>query len=296
MLKVDIIVSSFKNYRDTIPKQTNLWEWLKDDKYKADIEFLRSLTDKNKRNEVKKNLPCITASGEFSERKVSGLKQHSGLICIDIDSDHNPQIDDFEELRDQISRIANIAYCSLSASGNGVFCLIPIKYPDKHKLHFEALKPGFEELGIFVDKSCGDVSRLRGYSYDSKAYFNMNAPAFTQLYEPKPPSPDNFFKTKTKSKVKFFNETNSKEKVMSVLSKIEKNRIDITKTYEHWFQIGCALANEFGEEGRQIFHSVSQYHVMYSVNKTNQIFTECLNKKYSINLGTFFYVAAIYLE
>ena len=39
-----------------------------------------------------------------------------------------------------------MAYCGLSVSGKGFWGLIPIANPDKHRLHFTALKEAF---GIF---------------------------------------------------------------------------------------------------------------------------------------------------
>jgi hypothetical protein len=213
-------------------------------------------------------------------------------MCVDIDGQDNLQIEDFDDLRNELSRIVNVAYCSLSASGKGVFCLIPIRYPDKHKLHFEALKISFSKLGITIDNVCADVSRLRGYSYDPDAYFNLNAVTFTQLHEHNIPRTTSIFKTKSRSN--FSNESNSLIKVMKVVADIERSFTDITETREQWFQIGCALANEFGQEGREIFHSVSQYYEKYSKSKTDQMFNSCLGNRYSYNLGTFFYWAEQY--
>ena len=88
---------------------------------------------------------------------------HSGYICIDIDGGKdNPEITDFEKLKQDLSSIECIAYCGLSISGNGVFCLIPIEHPRYHKEHFYALEKFFRDRGIVIDTSCKNVSRLRG--------------------------------------------------------------------------------------------------------------------------------------
>ena len=46
---------------------------------------IRKEKDKEKRNELKKQLPAICFSGVFSNRSVAGLKEHSGYICLDFD-------------------------------------------------------------------------------------------------------------------------------------------------------------------------------------------------------------------
>lgn len=293
MILDEIVVSRFKNYRSNTPTfNVNLWEWLKDDSWKADIEYLRTLNDKENIGIIKAGLPCITPSGTFSKRNLSGLIKHSGIICLDIDADHNPHITDFEQQRDELCNLVNVAYCSLSASGRGVFCLIPIQYPERHKQHFEALKLNFESQGIIIDKSCGDITRLRGYSYDSEAYINLNAVPYKSTLD---------FTLQTFQQERwpevwptYYNNNNAETLVGTILYKIEASAIDITETYEQWFQISCALANEFGEYGREIFHRVSRYYTKYNANETNKMFNSCLNGGYRYTLGTFFYWAEQY--
>ena len=43
------------------------------------------------------------------------------------------------------------------------------------------LKNIFESMGLTIDPACKDVCRLRFYSYDAEAYFNLNAKPFTGL-------------------------------------------------------------------------------------------------------------------
>ena len=287
------IVSLFRNYKSTIPENTNLWDWLKNDSYSKDVEYIRQINDKKERNVLKSNLPCITPSGIFLKRTVSGLIKHSGFICIDIDSDDNPNISDFNQLRDQLKNIINVAYSGLSVSGKGVFCLIPILYPEKHKEHFEALKICFKNLGIIIDKSCGDISRLRGYSYDKDAYFNENAEMFNKIFEYK--FDTSYLQKNEIIEKSFQNGEDSFKKVQKILDKIKNRKVDITKNNNQWFNIGCALANEFGERGREIFHTVSQYYPNYQQSECDTTFSNCLKGNYSdIGIGTFFHWAKKY--
>lgn len=287
------IVSRFKNYQSTHPENINLWDWLNDDSYKNEVDFIRSINDKIERNKIKSSLPAILPSGIFTKRRADCLVKHSGFICIDIDSGDNPDIIDFCGLRDRLKNITNISYSGLSVSGNGVFCLIPILFPEKHKEHFKALEVCFKKIGVVIDKACSDVSRLRGYSYDKDAYFNENAVMFNEVFEYKFDASrlqENKIKERSNS-----NEESTYGKVLKVVNQINQSGVDITEKYNQWFQIGCSLANEFGEEGRGFFHIVSQYHPKYHPESCDRKFSECLQGNYAdIGIGTFFHWAKEY--
>lgn len=288
----NIIVSKFANLKSTEPTNINLLDWLYDQTYKDDVYKIRTLSDKEEIKKLKSQLPCITPSGKFKLRNVNNLIEHSGIICIDIDGQDNLHLNDFSKVRDELKKIKNIFFVSLSVSGKGVFCLIPIKFHEKHKEHFEALKIQFSNLGITIDKSCGDVSRLRIYSYDESAYINENATVFEQIIEYKhEKSSKKFNSTKKNNQI---NEKKTFSKVMRIASKLNNSSIDITENYTQWLEIACALANEFGEEGRDIFHLVSKNHSKYHPDHCNRFFTNCLEKKYNYGIGTFFYWAEQY--
>lgn len=178
-------ISCFPNYwvKDN-PADVNLITWLSSDKYSEKVKYIRGCDDPDEIKALKKTLPAITVSGKFSERNIKGLIQHSGLICIDIDRQHNPNLANWHEVPEVLAKIPNVAYCGLSVSGNGYFAIIPIRYPDKHVLHFHALKADFLRLGLVIDNNCSDVCRLRGYSYDPAPYFNHEARPYFKTFDP----------------------------------------------------------------------------------------------------------------
>ena len=53
------------------------------------------------------------------------------------------------------------------------------------------------------------------------------------------------------------------EEVEAVISRLEEHRMDITQSYKEWINIGFALSEEFGENGRDLFHRVSAFHSKY---------------------------------
>lgn len=181
---LDRQVSCYKDYYDTNPIDINLNTFINSRKYRNEIDLIRLLDEKKDRDEKKALLPSITPSGIFSYRNEKGLIKHSGLVQIDIDWKGNEHIDNFEDIPKEVGNLPYVAYCGYSASGYGFWCLVPIAYPDKHKLHLQALKNVFNGYGIKVDNAPSNVASLRGYSYDDNAYINHFAETFTQIVKP----------------------------------------------------------------------------------------------------------------
>lgn len=184
---LDKTVSRFASATHTAPENESLLDWLIEPKgrFWFLVNQIRASSDKYQRDQFKKQLPCITPSGVFNERRKAGLVQHSGLIAFDIDNIG----DSAEDIKTTLSEIPNIAYCGLSVSGRGLWGLIPISDASKHEAHFRAIELAFAGIGVTIDKACKDVSRLRFYSYDNEAYINHNAVVFDQVYyDPAPPT------------------------------------------------------------------------------------------------------------
>lgn len=191
---LDVEVSCFKNYNSTKPKPVNMIAWLTSDKYRREVEAIRSLPTKAERDAIKSKLPAITPSGLFSYRSKGNLVQHSGLICVDIDLKGNEAVGNYEQLRELLSKVPFIAYAGLSVSGTGFFALVPVPVPEsiaEHEAHFQALKNDFASAGLIIDGT-PDVTRLRGYSFDQDGYFNHYAEPYTRkaFDKPKAPKPD----------------------------------------------------------------------------------------------------------
>ena len=283
MKLLDTQISIFKNYHTaTNPKVVTIRQFLTSTKYKNEVEAIRASTDKAERDRLKSVLPACTISGLFSERNKQNIIQHSGLICLDIDLKDNTHIENYDSLKAELVKINNVAFCIRSVSGKGFAVGIPIAYPDKHELHFEALKKIFEtKFNIIIDKACKDVCRLRGYSYDSDVYLNDDAVAFLLTIEPK--------KETYKSNIKPYQGSNDSDKVEEMVKQIERQGVDITGGYAEWFAIGCCLANQFNEDGRDLFQRISQFAPTYKTTDTDVQFSKCLKKRTSMGLGTFFY-------
>lgn len=281
---LDISVSCFRNYNSPDdPKPVNLLTWLRSDKYRNQVEAIRSTDDKKKRDRLKTKLPAITPSGTFDRRSSDAIIQHSGLMQIDIDGPDHEHVANFDELKRHICKLPEIAYCGLSVSGRGYWGLVPIQHPEKHVSHFRALERAFKRYDIVIDPSCKDVSRLRGYSFDPDGYFNNEARLFTLLDDPKP------------IRVHRSPGSNTRSQVELLVSQIQSQKIDITQGYETWLKIGFALADEFGENGREMFHAVSHFHQEYSERETDRQFKKCIRGNgQGVTIASFFHICKEY--
>lgn len=246
------------------------------------IQSIRTATTKDERDQLKLKLPAFTPSGIFSKRESAALIQHSSLLSFDLDSKENSFLNatTATDVKRELAKLPEVACCQLSVSGAGVWGVVPILYPDRHGEQFEALAAAFLKMGYTIDKACKDVARLRFWSFDSDTYINPDAETFKMLPVPKPEN----YTVKYRRNM----EGDDAGKVECCLDQIDSRRLDITGTYPSWFSLGCALANEFGENGRDYFHRVSQFHPEYRQAATDKMFSDCMRKRYGYTLGTFF--------
>lgn len=260
-----IKVSVYQNAKDNQGKIVDLLRWLEGyEPYNKLIDQIRQEPDKEKRDELKKKLPAITPAGTFSTRNDESLISHSGFIALDFD--HLP---DPENVKDYMGRLDFVFYCGLSASGAGVWALIPLAYPDQHQRHYLALEADFIEIGLTPDPKCKNLSRLRFYSYDQNPVFNIDAVKYERLAlitEPETYTPDPAYKDNGSA-------------LDYLINKIERTQTDITANYEDWLKIGGTLAAMFGENGREKFHRISRYYPGYDRRKTDDQFNTCLKHR-----------------
>lgn len=277
-------ISVYNGVTDNIGTTTSLGNFLFCKEYKGEILKLRAIANKDERNVIKRTLPQATISGVFSPtRAKNNLSQHSGLICVDIDAKDNPEIKDWERLKQDLSMLPQIAYCALSVSGKGLFVIIPLRYPQKHLLQFRQLQMDFSKMGIVIDQACSDITRLRCLSYDEHPIINEDATLYEGVYVEKP-------KYHSFHPYLIYKGENTLAEVAACCRKINERGIDITTSYDDWLKVGCALAT-LGENGRTLFHICSQQNAKYNVAKTDKMFTDLLRRNYQqVNIGTFFWM------
>lgn len=173
-------ITVFDGVTSTNGRVASLAEFLDDASSHQLIQQIRMTENKAERTRLKSSLPCATISAICTDgRKADDAFEHTGLICIDIDGQDNPGFESGAVLKAEVCKVAEVAYCSLSASGSGCFAIFRLSYPENHLGHFLALQRLFRSrLGIVIDGQCKDVKRLRFATYDPKPYINDNAIPF----------------------------------------------------------------------------------------------------------------------
>lgn len=263
-----------------LPKNVNLLIWLNSPKHKAKVDFIRNIKDEKYKKLVKRSLPCITVAGIFSGKEESTMIHYNGLISLDFDN-----VADISGLKTKLSKLPCIAYCGVSVSGNGLWAIVPVSDKvENYKAHYEALKEELKGYGIENLDALPDLIRFRFYSYDDNAYFNHNA----EIY------------TRTKHREKINSATTycgSDAKYNQVLAQIEilaSRGVDITETYSNWIKIGAAFNNQFGENGRHLFHKISAINGGYNYEKCDKQYDK-LAKMRRVSIATFFHLTKDYV-
>ena len=89
----DTKISYYSNVEDNVGTEISLRDFLFCDKYKEQIEHIRSIKDEEQQKSLKKQLPLATISGTFAPtRKAENLVSHSNLLCVDIDKKDNMSV------------------------------------------------------------------------------------------------------------------------------------------------------------------------------------------------------------
>lgn len=283
-------ISIFKDVSDIEPKPFHLEKWLFQTRkpFKdvlSNIENYRNTFDKK----LKESLPCCTISASFDKvRNLGNIKKKNNVICIDIDRFTKSKrrkcntCVDMQLVKEMFAEHPSTLYAGFSCSGDGVYAILRIFDSEKLDEYFEHFKEKFARIGLNIDESCKDYTRLRFFSVDEDSYFNPNA----KMYK----IPE---KKKEEKKSETQSVLDNRDKIEQLCQVIEKNVIDITSSYDDWIKIGAGLYNEFGDQGIEYFHRISKYHPDYSVKECERKFNQC-RKMSGIKLNTLFYIASSY--
>jgi len=147
-------------------------------KSKDIVKKIRSADTKEERNNIKKLLPAILFSGEFSRRADNAIVNHSGIICIDFDGFKSEE--DLQEMRMFLFN-DKYTYCMfMSPSGDGIKLLVRIPQDaSNHKKYFLALQNYYNRDEF--DKSCKNISRVCYESFDPDIYVNELSEVWSEM-------------------------------------------------------------------------------------------------------------------
>lgn len=280
--KSTVSISIYENIHQssngkTIPMDMFL-EDVSNGKWQDVVNPIRVIKDHDQRQAEKKKVPYVTISGYFGkERKADQLTKHTGYIAMDIDDVSS----ELNGIRSLLSNDPYVYSCFMSISGTGLCVIFKID-PEKHREAFDGIADYLiKTYQIVIDPSGKDVSRPRYVSYDPDLFINESAAIFKK-YLPKP------------KKRKIVSTIFVKTEFDNVVNEMVKAGVSCVEDYRDWLSIGFGLADQFGEGGRQYFHSLSSCSAKYETSMCDKQFTHCLRQQGStgkITIATIYYFA-----
>ena len=239
------------------------------ERVRARVEALRALPYGSAEfNQAKRQMPCYTPSGVFSVRNSEGLICHSGVLCIEWD-----KVEDCQELKELLGSLPFIYYGGLSCSGKGIFALIKIADPTKHREYFKALSEYFGGIGYKVDESGKDVCRLRVASWDAEPIFNTNSEVWNELPRVVAPTYTPRLATATDERL-----------LLAGVEYISRHGIDITQGRNNWLAIGSCVKSILGASGEDVFVCLSRYPPKYRENDARKPYHTISGSGYGIGV------------
>lgn len=136
----------------------------------------RAIDDKKARNEFKRdNFHVLYPSAVFAGRLGGSTREnvvgYTGLACLDFDD--MASMEDAENTRDDIfMEFPEVLFCAVSASGRGVYAIVPLEFDGSeagYKAALSAAMESFECKGFMPDTGCVDATRARYMSSDPDA-------------------------------------------------------------------------------------------------------------------------------
>jgi hypothetical protein len=276
-----MLISHYKNIhdsQDTDIELASFLEGVQTGKWQDIVFDVRNAPNKEIKDLKKKSAPLVTISGSFSARKDDALRKHSNFIAIDIDN-----LEDAAETKKRISQDPFIYAAFLSIGGNGLCLIIKID-GTRHLDAFNGIAAYlYNEYQLIVDQSGKNVSRARFVSYDPFMLLNTKSATFKK-YLPKK-------KEQKHPKVMVI-----KTDFDAMIKQMDEKGINLCEDYSDWLSICYALIQEFQEQGREYFHTLSSHSSKYNSIDCDSQFDACLknhseSKSKKSTIGTIYYHA-----
>lgn len=273
------------------------------DRWKPYVEELRAMVAEygaakakkmDRYNQVKSMIPGATPSGLFElrpdvcvnkrtgeqymkpvRRRDTHLVKHTGWLVLDIDLQDNVHLENFENVRMAMQFRPEVALCMRSCSGTGYFALARLAYPDKHKSQFAALIEEYRNIGITLDKQCGNIGRVRFASWDDPEHIYIRQlPVLPykglQVEQGSVIAPVSATLAARPQQGTLDNPDFLAFKADCIVSALERmgGSGDLTTTYDEWVKIGWSLKGIVG--GERLYHRLSSLNAQYNAAETQK--------------------------
>ena len=173
-------VSTFPNVDETTPTEnTFLYGILRQDfsdEIKDNIRHIREIPFAEYRKARKGLIPLFTPSGTFNPRNDDGLKNHSSLVCLDLDRLGDVKVD---TLKEKSSKFPFVYATIKSLRGDGLKIFCKTDRPTTQANHKSVYKSLSSEINLGVKVcSASAFSQLCFYSIDPHPYLNPDCDFF----------------------------------------------------------------------------------------------------------------------
>ena len=141
-----------------------------------DIRYHLKNGNENEAAKIKSNLPCMTISATFKERrKKDYIDSYTGLLHLDYD-----KLENAEEVKTNLISIPYTYSAFISPSGNGVKVLVKSDNAmSSHEVAFNSLREYYDKIvSVESDSHVKDITRLCYMSYDPDLYLNETSEVF----------------------------------------------------------------------------------------------------------------------
>jgi hypothetical protein len=261
-------------------------ELLKSEQYRPQVEEIRSKETKKEQDELKVLMDYVTFSGLFKFRHADQIKQHSGLIVLDVD-----KLTTVEDTFLQLSTDPYFRLMFISPSGKGLKIVVAVD-PEKHESSYLELCLYMKlTYAIAIDISGSDVSRACFMSWHPDLYYNPDSEVYT-LKGLIPPKTERKPFVDGQSKVNASTEAHA----LAVVERIEAAAVNICgqpgdgDDYKRRLLIRFSLTT-LGEAGRDLTHRVFKFYDKYDPTEIDDKYSENARNTRFTNPAYFFRVA-----
>lgn len=255
-------ISLYSSVKDTASTQTigidQFLEGVQNGRWEDKVNKIRTIQDVELRRAEKAKLPNVTISGIFTKRVDKECKLHSGFIAIDIDNLGS----ELAATKMLLAQDPYVYAAFMSVSGTGLCALIRVD-PERHRDAFEGIADYMiKKYQIVIDPTGVNVSRARFVSFDPDLFVQKSIVFKKYLTKPK----------SRKIQATIFVQTEFDDVVRQMVDL----RVSCVEDYRDWRDIGFGLADQFGEGGRQYFHSLSSCSDKYETTMCDRQYTHCM--------------------
>lgn len=253
----------YANVGDPITLQAT-FEGIRGGRWREPVERVRSATGSDY-DKLKKGLfviyPSVLMRG--SNKAATSIDEYTGILVVDVDGKQNaPDLLEWAPQSLKGDQWVLGYHRSCGGKGLAVYFLVDSTQTE-HAAAYKELEDRLRHLhDIIADPACINANRARYISYDPEAYLNPSAEVWSIAEVP----------AQFEQQVRGNAAWHEGEGHQIICAAIEAG-VDLTTTEQNWFRLGKWVAQQYGDDGRELFHQLSQFHPEYSTCECDKKYT-----------------------